>query len=495
MGQSIQQTSFSAEDFRAFQSKLHHCLDALEQVLKRPDFGSGEASIGAELELYLLDSEGFPSLDNLTIQQALNDPRLTLELNRYNVELNLTPVRAVGEPFSGLEKQMLESLTQLRALMRYREGRVLPIGMLPTLRETDFGPQVMTDIPRYHVLADAVRQGRDNSLGIQIDGQDSLHLIHDDVTLEGACTSFQIHCRPVAGDFVNLWNAVQLITPLMVGVAANSPLLLGHRLWQETRVPLFCQSIDGQVPTSGLRNPPPRVSFGQGWLRHSPMELFRESVQLYSPLIPIVSDEDPLAVVANGGTPKLTELCLHDGTIWSWNRPIYDADSEPHLRIEMRVLPAGPSAADMAANAALFIGLAQGLAREIEPLLSALPFSCARQNFYRAAQFGLEAKVYWPDARQNGLSEMPLADVLGQLLPLARKGLAEIGVSSDEAGKWLALIDERLTCRQTGASWQLRQYNRLLEKCISPQQASQQLVHGYCQFSESNMPVARWPDL
>lgn len=495
MGQSIQQTSFSAEDFRAFQSKLHHCLDALEQVLQHPCFGAGEASIGAELELYLLDSEGFPAPDNLVVQQVLNDPRLTLELNRYNLELNLTPVRAAGEPFAGLERQMLESLSRLRTIMQQREGMVLSIGILPTLRETDFGPQVMTDIPRYHVLAEAVRQGRDSSHGIQIDGQDQLHLIHDDVTLEGACTSFQLHYRPAPDDFVNLWNAVQLITPLMLGVAANSPLLLGHRLWQETRIPLFCQSIDGQVADSGPLCPPPRVSFGQGWLRHSPLELFRETVQLYPPLIPIVSDEDPLAVVANAGTPTLSELCLHDGTIWSWNRPIYAAGSDPHLRIEMRVLPAGPSAADMAANAALFIGLAQGLADQIEPLLSALPFSCARQNFYRAAQYGLEAKVYWPNARQNGLAEMPLADVLEQLLPLARKGLAEIGVTPGEATRWLALIEERLQHRQTGASWQLRQYNRLLEKRISPQEASQHLVHGYCRYSESNMPVARWPDL
>ncbi|WP_461516187.1 glutamate--cysteine ligase [Porticoccus sp.] len=495
MGQSIQQTRFCAEDFRAFQGKLHHCLDALDAVLQRPDFGAGIASIGAELELYLLDSEGFPALDNLAIQQALNDPRLTLELNRYNLEFNLTPVQAAGAPFSGLEQQMLDSLSQLRTLMHHQDGTVLPIGILPTLRETDFGPQVMTDIPRYHVLAEAVRQSRDNSLGIQIDGQDSLHLMHDDVTLEGACTSFQLHYRPVVGDFVNLWNAVQLITPLMVGVSANSPLLMGHRLWQETRIPLFCQSIDGQVSTSGPRCPPPRVSFGQGWLRHSPLELFRETVQLYPPLIPIVSDEEPLAVVANGGTPKLAELCLHDGTIWSWNRPIYAAGKDPHLRIEMRVLPAGPSAADMAANAALFIGLAEGLAGEVEPLLSALPFSCARQNFYRAAQFGLSAKVYWPNARQNGLSEMLLADVLEQLLPLAGKGLAKIGVNPSEVTKWLALIDERLQRRQTGASWQLRQYNRLLEKRLSPQEASQHLVRDYCQLSQSNTPVARWPAL
>ncbi|WP_461481756.1 glutamate--cysteine ligase [Porticoccus sp.] len=495
MGQSIQQASFRSEDFQAFQSKLHCCLDALERVLQRPGFGAGEASIGAELELYLVDGDGYPVPDNLLVQRAFRDAGLTLELNRYNLELNLEPVKARGEPFSALQQQLLDKLSLLRAFMARRDGSVLAIGILPTLREGDFGPQAMTDIPRYHVLAEAIRQSRDSSRGIRIEGQDVMQLVHEDVTVEGACTSFQIHYRPAGTDFVRLWNAVQLITPLMIGVAANSPLLLGHRLWQETRVPLFCQAIDGLVSVPGLRCPPPRVSFGHGWLRHSPFELFRETVQLYPPLIPIVSDEEPLAVVARGGTPKLAELCLHDGTIWSWNRPIYDPGGEPHLRIEMRGLPAGPSIADMVANAALFIGLAQGLARGIDPLLSAQPFPCACENFYRAAQFGMEAMVYWPTARQNGLTERPLVDVLRQLLHLAGEGLVEIGVAPGETARWLALIEERLQCRQTGASWQLRQFNRLLAGQCSRQQASQDLVQGYRRFSEQNIPVARWPDL
>ncbi|TNE80234.1 MAG: glutamate--cysteine ligase, partial [Gammaproteobacteria bacterium] len=495
MGQSIQQTSFSDEDFHAFRNKLHECLEALDTLLKRPGFGEGEASIGAELELYLLDHDGVPIPHNLEVQEAFQDPSLTLELNRYNLELNFSPVLAAGAPFSAMQQQILDNMSRLDRLMQRWEGRVLPIGILPTLRETDFGPRVMTDLPRYRVLAEAVKLGRDNSCGIHIEGQDSMHLVHDDVTLEGACTSFQVHYRPATQDLVSLWNATQLIAPLMVGVAANSPLLLGHRLWQETRVPLFCQSIDGQVPDTGPRCPPPRVSFGQGWLRHSPLELFRETVQLYPPLIPILSEEDPLAVVAAGGVPKLAELCLHDGTIWSWNRPIYDSGHDPHLRIEMRVLPAGPSAADMAANAALFIGLAQGLAEDVEPLLSALPFSCARANFYRAAQFGMEAVVYWPDARQNGLVEQPLVAVLEQLLPTAARGLAKIGVAEEEISHWLALIEERLKHRQTGASWQLRQYNRLLARGLSGKEACRQLLQGYCQRSDSNVPVARWTDL
>ncbi|MEZ5529992.1 MAG: glutamate--cysteine ligase [Porticoccaceae bacterium] len=494
MGQSIQQTRFSKEDYQAFERKLHRCLEALEVVLHRPGFGAGAASIGAELELYLLDNDGYPAPVNLAVQQACQEPGLTLELNRYNLEINFAPLAATGSPFSALQQQMLDWFERLHAI-RQPEGQVMAIGILPTLRETDFGPHVMTDIPRYHALAEAVRQSRDSSLGIHIRGQDDMQLVHDDVTLEGACTSFQIHYRPPGPDIVSLWNAVQLITPLLVGVAANSPLLLGNRLWQETRVPLFCQSIDGQLPVSGLPCPPPRVSFGQGWLRHSPLELFRETVQLYPPLLPILSDEDPVAVASAGGVPRLQELCLHDGTIWSWNRPIFDPGEDPHLRIEMRVLPAGPSAADMAANAALFIGLAQGLSERVEPLLSALPFSCAQRNFYRAAEFGLDAMIFWPDARQNGLCEQPLATVLTQLLPIAREGLNLIGVADDEVNKWISLIEERLQNRQNGASWQLKQYNSLLAQSLSRRDACQRLVQGYRMHSDANLPVARWPEL
>ncbi len=494
MGQFIQKTSFSDTDFQAFQNKLHHCLEALEQVLERPGFGQGEPSIGAELELYLLDSDGRPVPENLAVKEAYDDPTLTLELNRYNLELNFPPLAGAGSPFTALQQQILDNLAGLNQKMAPWQGQVLPIGILPTLRERDFGPQVMTDLPRYRVLAEAVQQRR-NSTGICIEGQDNMHLVHDDVTLEGACTSFQIHYRPRGQDLVNLWNATQLITPLMVGVAANSPLLLGHRLWHETRVPLFCQSIDGLHSHADHPLPPPRVSFGQGWLRHSPIELFRETVQLYPPLIPILSDEDPLAVVARGGVPNLDELRLHDGTIWSWNRPVYDPGADPHLRIEMRVLPAGPSAADMAANAALFIGLAQGLAEDVEPLLSALPFSYACRNFYRAAQHGLGASIYWPNAHQNSLEEQPLVAVLEQLLPVAEKGLVQVGVNEEEMQFWLSIISDRLQSGQTGASWQLHQYNCLVGNGHSVHEACQQLLKAYCHHSNGNVPVARWPNL
>ncbi len=492
MGQAIEKTDFSQQDFDTFNSKLHRCLEALEVVLAKPDFGNGKPSIGAELELYLLDNNGYPLPENVTIKQQLDDPLLTLELNRYNLEYNLKPVAAAGCPFSALEQQMLDALRRLQSLTDQFEGYVLPIGILPTLRRGDFGESAMTDEPRYHALANILHQMRDQSFGINIDGEDPIHLTQDDVTLEGACTSFQLHYRPDPVNFGPLWNSVQLVTPLVLALAANSPLLLGHRLWHETRVPLFKQSIDGrEVKGYGWRHPA-RVNFGHGWLRDGPMELFRQMVQLYNPLIPITSDEDPIAEVEQGSIPELAELSLHDGTIWSWNRPIFAPEEGGHLRIEMRAMPSGPTPLDMAANAALFIGLAEGLAEQVDCLVTALPFAYAEHNFYRAAQLGMDAQILWPTERQNGLREQPLVEIVGKLLPTAAEGLAKIGVAKQERDKMLSVIEKRLAKQRTGAAWQLQQFAKLWNKNTSRPKACQRLVVAYRERAASNRPVAEW---
>jgi gamma-glutamyl:cysteine ligase YbdK (ATP-grasp superfamily) len=492
MGKPIKKTNFGLRDTKAFERKLHHCLKALELVLERPGFGCGNASIGAELELYLLDAEEQPLSHNVDILRQSGDPQLTLELNRYNLEYNLSPVPVLGSPFSSLEQQMLNVLKRLQVLMAKSGGHILSIGILPTLQSNNFGAEAMTDEPRYHVLASALNEIRDHTFGINIDGEDSIRLKQGDVTLEGACTSFQLHYSVEPDHFTDLWNSVQLITPLILGMAANSPMLLGHRLWHETRVPLFKQSVDGRAAIGYEWRDPGRVNFGHGWLRGGPLGLFREMVNLYRPLIPLCSNENPIAVVKQGGIPKLGELCLHYGTIWSWNRPIYDSEIDPHLRIEMRALPAGPTPVDMAANAALFIGLAEGLVDQIEPLLSALPFSYAEYNFFRAAQFGLNAKVLWPSPSQNGLQEKPIVEIVDKLLPVAEKGLIAIGVDVGEAQRLLTVISNRLKTGRNGATWQLAQYSQLLSRNLNRQEACQKLVSAYGERAISNTPVAEW---
>lgn len=491
MGQSVDRTRFSTCDFEVFEKKLHCCLRALELLLDNPKFGRGNTSIGAELELYLLNADEQPVPENREIQKQLNDPQLTLELNRYNLEYNLTPVPSFGTPFSVIEQEMLQVLKQLQHLTSIEGGHVLPIGILPTLQSKDFGSKVMTDEPRYHILSEALKKIRDPDFGVKINGSDAIRLKQGDVTLEGACTSFQIHYRVDPSRFCLLWNSVQLVTPLVLGVSANSPMLLGHRLWHETRVPLFKQSIDGRDTSGGEWQEPGRVSFGHGWLHNDPVGLFREMVNLYRPLIPICSNEAPVDIVKRGGIPKLEELCLHDGTVWSWNRPIYDPEIDPHLRIEMRALPAGPTPIDMAANAALFIGLAEGLSENLSPLLSALPFSYAEYNFYRAAQFGINASVIWPSPDQNRLQETPLIDVVRKLLPVAERGLISIGVNAEEAKRMLGIIEGRLNAQCNGAVWQLTQYSQLISH-LGQHEACKALVTAYRERAMENQPVSQW---
>jgi hypothetical protein len=181
----------------------------------------------------------------------------------------------------------------------------------------------------------------------------------------------------------------------VLAVAGNSPTLLGHRLWEETRIALCKQSIDDR-DGRGLRRRLARVAFGTGWLRDGPLELFTDSVRLHQPLLPILSNQDPLAGGTQAQAPPLAELRLHQGTVWRWNRAIYDPALGWHLRIELRALPAGPTVTDMLANAAFLIGLSRWLAAQDQRWTYRLSFERAEHGFYRAAQHGLAAELTWP---------------------------------------------------------------------------------------------------
>lgn len=494
MGQSIDRSEFEDSDYKAFEEKLHRNLRALHKLLERKEFGEGATSLGAELEIYLIDDQSQPLLCNTEIQAELNDPNLTLELNRYNLEYNFTPVLAAGKPFSAMEAEMVSALSRLDELAANRGGHVLPIGILPTLTESNFGLPSMTDTPRYHVLIEMLKKVHKpsvSSFGLDIQGQDHLQLDMADSTMEGACTSFQVHYKVHPDEFANAWNAVQLVSPIVLGLAANSPFMLGKRLWHETRVPLFQQSIEG-VPNMDLEwRLPARVCFGLGWVRHGAAELFEQMARLYPPLMPNCSDEDPIDVEEEGGLPGLHELCLHTSTVWSWNRAIYGAQGNGHVRIEMRSLPAGPTPIDMMANAAFAIGLAAGMRNQVDRMATLLPFQYAEFNFYKAARDGINANILWPSTSRIGLNEHSVLDLAELLLPTAEAGLARIGVDYDEASRLLGVIARRIESLRNGASWQLLQYNRLRKTC-GHEESLRLLVEHYRQYSASNTPVSEW---
>jgi gamma-glutamyl:cysteine ligase YbdK (ATP-grasp superfamily) len=490
MGLEIDKTDFTARDFKNFGKRLRDNLKALEIVLARPDFGKGDLSFGAELELYIVDEDGRPLHINQEIITKLNDPQLTLELNRYNLEYNFNPVLLKDSCFAATQTEALAAMAQINDAAKSWGGKVVPVGILPTLEQSDTGYHAMTKLSRFEALTKALTDIRGGPFTIAIEGEEKLQLAMDDVTLEGANTSFQVHLRVPAAEFADFYNAMQLVTPLVVAMAANSPTLFGHRLWQETRIPLFKQSIDCR-PQDSLNPIPARVNFGNNWIRESAYELFAESALLYRPILPDCSDEDSIAVAKAGGTPSLHELRLHQGSIWLWNRPVYDPHGAGHLRIELRAFPAGPSIVDMLANAALAIGLAKLMQPSIKALLPAIPFNYAIANFYRAAQKGLSAELFWPSLKQSQPEYKTVPEILADLLPQVPENLASMGFVGTDYQPLIAVIEERLASRQTGAQWQLRKLAEL-RKEMHKREALTEMFKQYQSNSATNKPVAQW---
>lgn len=490
MGSTIDRTRFDDNDHRSFSQRLRDSLLVLEQLISDPDFGSGDTSFGAELELYIIDEAGRPLLLNEAIQSAMDDPQLTLELNRYNLEYNLSPVPVKADCFHTIAAEAIEALRAVDDTARRWQGTAAAIGILPTLKPTDAGYAAMTKTPRYETLTRTLKAMRSGPFRINIMGEDPLQIDMEDVTLEGANTSFQIHLKVPPAQFADTYNALQLATPLALAVSGNSPILFGHRLWQETRIPLFKQSID-----SRQRDPrfpqPARVNYGHGWVRRSALELFAEAVLLYPPVLPLVSDEEPLAALRSGAVPHLNELRLHQGSIWRWNRPIYDPADGGHLRIEMRALPAGPTIVDMLANAVLMIGLTKVLQADIAALLPAVPFDYCARNFYRAAEKGLDAELMWPSRNQHQPEYHPARDILRRLMPYLPGALEAAGFQRNDFSPYLDVIAERLENEQTGSKWQLAKLQEL-EQDQPRSQALVEMVRQYQIYSHRNIPVARW---
>jgi len=361
VGKGIDQETFDQLDYARFQQRLEQCLSTLGRLLQRPGFVVGPATLGAELELFLVDDAARPRLRNRAVRAAAADPRVNLELDRFNLELNATPTPLASRPFAVLGEELRLLLEHVAVAARAHGGRLALIGILPTLGDADLHPGVVSDVPRYRALNSGLQRLRNDPFDLRIAGAEPLELASDDVSLEGAATSFQVHLRVDPAAFARTYNAVQAATAPVLAVAGNSPTFLGHRLWEETRIALCKQSLD-ERDRRGLRRRLARVAFGTGWLRGGALELFAEGVRLYQPLLPVLGDHDP----SDGGdqwrAPPLEELRLHQGTVWRWNRAVYDPASGGHLRIEMRALPAGPTVVDMLANAALLVGLSLWLA-------------------------------------------------------------------------------------------------------------------------------------
>ena len=482
---------FAEADYARFSARLAEQLQLLAEILATPGFGEGDTTLGAELELCIIGKDGRALPVNRALLAQHLDPHLALEIDRFNLEYNLTPVPCRGRPFAALQLELHNALAAVNRTAGWFEGRVVPVGILPTLTERDLAQDALTDMPRYRALNNGLRRIRHSPFEVRIDGEDPLTLSATDIALEGANTSLQVHLRVSPGEFADTYNAAQLATPLALAVSANSPIFLGHQLWDETRVALFKQSLDNRDLEATRWRAPARVGFGHGWVRRGAYELFAEAVAVFPPILPACVDAAP---PKEGELPHLRELRTHQGTVWRWNRAIYDHSHGGHLRIEMRALPAGPTPLDMAANAAFLIGLTAGLRPRINDLLAGLPFNLAEWNFYRAAQTGLDARILWPSPTAPSPVEREVASLALELVPVAEQGLDALGVDREESGRLLRVIRERVTSRQTGARWMRTSLDRARRVSGMPA-ALADVVEGYVQRSATGRPVHEWDEL
>ena len=492
MGLSINRDQFDEEDFTRYEKRLTQSLQALEHVVREPGFGEGPLTVGAELELSIINEQGQAYPINRTLLNYSQDDQLQLELDRFNLEYNLSPVALAGSPFSHVRKQLAKAIQSLAQCAEGLEGRIVPIGILPTLSAEELDSSVMSDLPRYRALSAGLRRLKDGPFFIQINGPEPLTVTCSDVTLEGATTSFQIHLRINPQDFARVYNAAQLVTPVALALSANSPIFLQHRLWEETRVALFKQAIDSRNLQGGDWQPPARVSFGHGWVRRGAYELFAEAVALHPPLLPVISAEDPMECLQRGQLPKLEELRLHQGTVWRWNRAIYDASADGHVRVELRALPSGPTPIDMAANAAFLVGLTLGMQQHIDKILHQFPFEYAHRNFYRSAEHGMDAMFVWPNSTTHGLREIPVCALAAELLPVAQQGLEDCGVEKDEIQIMLNVIRDRLEARINGARWQILRMEQYERQGDGRATALTRMLEDYLQTSQTGAPVSKW---
>lgn len=491
MGLPIERTDFAPDDYARFRERLAADLRALSSLLSRPDFGVGPLSLGAELELHLIDARARPTPCNQAVLDELHNPLVTLEINRFNLEFNAPPLALAGAPFEAMRAQLAAAQRMLAEAAAHQHARTAAVGILPTLRLSDLGPESLSPRPRFQALSEALRRQRGEPFRVHIEGLDTLRARGDDVTLEGANASFQVHLRVPPRNFVRHYNAAQLTAAPALACAGNSPFFAGCRLWEETRVALFKQAVDTRAPRTDVRaaRPPARVSFGQRWVE-SPLEPFQRSVALHDPLLPVVQGPEPEGVLAQGATPELSALRLHHSTVWTWNRAIFDPIDGGHLRIEHRALPAGPSTLDMVANAAFTLGLTLGFADRADELTRRLPFEMASRNFHAAAKHGLTAELTWPE-RGGALRRYHARDLVLALLPDAELGLSRAGVAADDYQPLLALLRARTESGRTGAQVQralLDHYARFMPLY----EALGATLEHYLDQASRDLPVHTW---
>ena len=478
----------SPEAIRRFTRALLRDLQAMERILDEGMIESGVRRFGAEQEMFLVNEAWRAAPVAVEVLEDIDEDPFTTELARYNLEANLSPRVLEGTCFSDMKEELDGYVARVRQAARRQNADVILTGILPTLSKSDLSLDNITPRARYYALNEAMHHAGGGAFRLRIRGTDELMIEHDSVMLESCNTSFQVHLQVSAEEFAHHYNVAQAVTGPVLAACVNSPLLFGRRLWHETRIALFQQSLDTRGADLHMREMSPRVHFGGSWIEKSVVELFQEDVANFRVLLATQVDEDPLAVLDEGGVPKLQALQLHNGTVYRWNRPCYGiSNGRPHLRIECRVLPSGPTTLDEMANAVFWIGTVLGAAREFPDIVDRMDFDDAKGNFLAAARLGLGAGQAWFDG-ENGPADRL---ILETLLPLASRGLADYPVHQREADLYLGVIEERVKAGATGSGWALRSLQKLKKHGTRAEKLAA-IVSATVRQQNEGIPVARW---
>ncbi len=490
MGRDIAARTYTREQRQRYREKVQRCLDVFEQMLSAHSFEFDEPLVGMEIELNLVDADQRPAMDNADVLAAIADPEYQTELGRFNIEFNVPPGRLSGAALADQEQALRASMNAAEQRSSAVGTHIVMTGILPTVMPETFEGDWMSENVRYAAINDAVLAARGEDISIDIEGTtgETLTCYIDSVAPEAACTSMQLHLQVRPEEFANHWNAAQVLAGPQLALAANSPFLMGSRLWAETRIVLFAQATDTRPIEYANQGVRPRVWFGERWIT-SIFDLFEENARWFPALLPELDDEDPQQVLDAGGAPQLSEMRLHNGTIYRWNRPIYDvAGGQPHLRLENRVLPAGPSVVDTLANAAFYYGTLRMLAFEDRPVWSRMAFSTAHANFLEGARQGVDADLFWP-----GVGELPASElILRHLLPLAHEGLDAWGVDPAVRDRLLGVVEGRCKTGMNGAEWQTNAVQRFEAAGMSRPEALRRMVAAYAECMHANRPVHTW---
>ncbi|MDH4018303.1 MAG: CBS domain-containing protein [Xanthomonadales bacterium] len=480
---------FASESSRQeFMKSLLEEVRALEAMLDKGMVESGVSRIGAEQEMFLIDEARKPALTGLEVLKKLDDERFTHELGLFNIEANLSVQELKTDCLRRMENEAQEVYAKARKAAHQCNSEIALVGILPTLTMENLGLDSMVPIPRYHALNEAIMALRGHDLQFTINGTDQLVVKHDNLMLEACNTSFQVHFQVSPKDFAKLYNIAQTVTGPLLAAAVNSPLLLGKRLWHETRISVFEYSVDARSTTHQTRGLKPRVHFGNNWVDKSVTEIFKEDIARFRVILTTETENDPLAMVAQGIAPKLKALCLHNGTVYRWNRACYGVHNNvPHLRIENRVIPSGPTVIDEIANTAFFVGMMAGMADEYEDVRKMITFDDIKANFLAAARGGIRAQMNW-----FGDTHMPVRKlILDELLPLAEHGLQKYNVDKKDIDQYLGVLHGRVSTRRNGARWALESLNEMHGRGTEDQRL-RCLVASMVEQQSTGIPISEW---